>query len=531
MASGVSRAPPGLSAALGALVLSFLALSGAGRGAAAHAAASAAEPAAAPADATAPAAATEDLEALVATLKDDARREELVRDLELLLDARQQQAAAEQPPPGEVAVDVLIGIAEDLWQTLLAIDPRAVLLSGLYSIAVLFAALLLRWLLIRLLRRLNARLLRLRADSQVDSVTGAESEPSAETGAAPGAAPGIEVAAEAEAAIRPADVELPPLIRRLVNIIVGVAALAGIAEAWGANLSGLLSTDLGSRLADTLVSTGFIVLVAAVLWNAAGPVVQRALTLGGRSDSDRTARRLDTLAPLLRSVLQTTITVMAALLVLSELGVNIGPLLAGAGILGLAVGFGAQTLVKDLISGVIILLEDGASVGDVVTVAGHTGAVEEMRIRTIRLRDLSGVVHLVPYGEVTTIENYTQDFSYFLTEVGVAYRENTDEVCSVIEAVGADLAEDPAWRADVLEPLQILGVHAFADSAVVIRARIKTVPGRQWALGREFNRRLKQRFDEHGIEIPFPHTTLYFGEPKTGEAPPLRLAQAAAGED
>lgn len=519
MASVYRRALRGLSAALRALVLSLLALGAAGAGAAAQAA-SAAASAAAPAEETAPAA-TEDLEALVATLKDDARREELVRDLELLLEARQLQAEAERPPPGDAAVNLLIGLAEDLWQALLAIDPRAVLLSGLYSIAVLLAALTLRWLLLRLLQRLNAWLLRLRADSSVETETADEAETEAETGAA--------TATGAETGM--VDGELPQLIRRLVNIIVGVAALAGIAEAWGANLSGLLATEIGSRLADTLVSTGFIVLVAAVLWNAAGPVVQRALTLGGRSDSDRTARRLDTLTPLLRSVLQTTITVMAALLVLSELGVNIGPLLAGAGILGLAVGFGAQTLVKDLISGVIILLEDGASVGDVVTVAGHTGAVEEMRIRTIRLRDLSGVVHLVPYGEVTTIENYTQDFSYFLTEIGVAYRENTDEVCAVIEAVGADLAEDPDWRADFLEPLQILGVHAFADSAVVIRARIKTVPGRQWALGREFNRRLKQRFDEQGIEIPFPHTTLYFGEPKTGKAPPLRLAQAADGED
>jgi small conductance mechanosensitive channel len=187
------------------------------------------------------------------------------------------------------------------------------------------------------------------------------------------------------------------------------------------------------------------------------------------------------------------------------------------------VGFGAQTLMKDLITGVTILLEDGATVGDVVEVGGHAGVVEEMRIRVMQLRDLAGTVHLIPYSEVTTIMNRTKDFSYYLMDVGVAYREDTDAVCEVLTAVCEEMRGDDAFADDIQQPLEILGVNRFADSAVEIRARIRTIAGRQWAVGREFNRRMKKAFDERGIEIPFPHTTLYFGEPKQGTAPPARL--------
>jgi small conductance mechanosensitive channel len=287
----------------------------------------------------------------------------------------------------------------------------------------------------------------------------------------------------------------------------------------------LLRTTLGARIAEAALAVGLILVITSVAWHVAGLLVVRLLTLAaGRRRDERTVRRVDALVPLMRSVLQMIIGVLAALLILSELGVNIAPLLAGAGILGLAVGFGAQTLVKDLITGVTILLEDGATVGDVVEVAGHAGVVEEMRIRVIELRDLAGAVHLIPYSEVTSIINHTQDFSFHLMEVGVAYREDTDEVCGVLNEISDEMRRDDTFGPDILEPLEILGVDKFADSAVVIKARLKTKPGRQWATGREFNRRMKQQFDRRGIEIPFPHTTVYFGEPKQGKAPPARLA-------
>jgi small-conductance mechanosensitive channel len=221
---------------------------------------------------------------------------------------------------------------------------------------------------------------------------------------------------------------------------------------------------------------------------------------------------------------------MTGLIVLSELGVNTAPLLAGAGVVGLAVGFGSQALVKDLITGLFILLEDSVAVGDVATVAGHTGVVEAISIRTIKLRDLQGSVYSVPWSEVTSVINLTKDFSYYLLDVGVAYRENTDEVVAVLKELAEEMRSEAAFESSMPEPIEILGVDRFADSAVIIRARIKTPPLQQWRVGREFNRRIKLRFDELGIEIPFPHTTIYFGEDKKGEAPPARVMVGEVAE-
>jgi small conductance mechanosensitive channel len=198
-------------------------------------------------------------------------------------------------------------------------------------------------------------------------------------------------------------------------------------------------------------------------------------------------------------------------------------LLAGAGIIGLAVGFGAQKLVQDIITGVFILLEDAVAVGDVVKVAGIGGLVEGLSIRSIRLRDLAGNVHTVPFSSVDTVTNMTRLFSYYLADIGVAYREDTDQVADVCRGIVEEMRSEPEFAADILEPLEGLGVDQFADSAVILKARIKTRPIRQWAVGREFNRRMKKRFDECGIEIPFPHRTLYFGTDKDGSAAPVHI--------
>jgi small conductance mechanosensitive channel len=224
------------------------------------------------------------------------------------------------------------------------------------------------------------------------------------------------------------------------------------------------------------------------------------------------------------------LTVMAALTVLSELGIDIGPLLAGAGVVGLAVGFGAQTLVKDIITGLFILLEDSISVGDVVDVAGHSGIVETLTIRTIRLRDVRGTVHTVPFSEVSTVKNLTKDFSYALMEIGVAYRESVDDVIEVIQDVGKNIRADATYANSILDDIQVQGLDRFDDSAVVIRARIKTKPLQQWSVRRALNKALKRRFDELGIEMPFPHQTTYFGENKSGAAPsaPVRLVRENA---
>src|SRR6056297_1506252 len=367
-------------------------------------AAAAQSPAATQSAADEASAGTEEIEELVRTLEDPQAREELIGQLKVLLEAQKQQS--EGPPTEPTSVVDLAGeIFTDVRDRVLAIEPRRALIAGTVSAAILIGAFLLRWLLLVLMRKLYARL----------------------TGPRPARRPGGEEAGSSSATGEEADteragdenrpeavegerVELPPTISRLLTLLIGVAALLLIAETWGAGIGRLLATNIGSRLAETVIAIGLILIVTAVLWNAADLVIQRVLRVATRSlDRERSARRLDTLVPLLRSVLQATIGVLAALLLLSELGINIGPLLAGAGILGLAVGFGAQTLVRDLITGVIILMEDSASAGDIVEVGDHIGVVEEMRIRVMQLRDLQGVVHIIPYSEVTSIKNHTME--------------------------------------------------------------------------------------------------------------------------
>ena len=210
--------------------------------------------------------------------------------------------------------------------------------------------------------------------------------------------------------------------------------------------------------------------------------------------------------------------------ILEELGVEIGPILAAAGVLGLAVGFGAQSIIKDIISGFFILLEDQIRVGDVVKIAGKGGIVENVNLKMTTLRDLSGNVHYIPNGEIGVVTNMTKGYSRYVFEIGVAYREDVDEVIEVIKLVDESLRNDPEFGSDILEPIEILGLDQFADSALIIKARTKTKPIKQWRVAREFNRRLKKKFDEKDIEIPFPHITLYMGQDKQGQSPPVHVS-------
>ncbi|HDP68310.1 MAG TPA: mechanosensitive ion channel family protein [Candidatus Marinimicrobia bacterium] len=239
-------------------------------------------------------------------------------------------------------------------------------------------------------------------------------------------------------------------------------------------------------------------------------------------DNEQIKRR-DTLFSVFQFVFRIIIITVALIMVLSELNIEIGPILAAAGILGLAVGFGAQNLVKDLIGGFFILLTDQIRVGDVVEVAGKAGFVEGLNLRMVTLRDLAGNVHYVPNGEITVVTNMTKGFSRYVFEIGVAYRENVDEVMEIMKQVDAELREDPEFKDDILEPLEILGLDKFGDSSVVIKARTTTKPIKQWRIGREFKRRLKIQFDKQNIEIPYPHLTLYMGKDKDNQSPPLNI--------
>jgi len=223
-------------------------------------------------------------------------------------------------------------------------------------------------------------------------------------------------------------------------------------------------------------------------------------------------KRVETLIRLVRQAVLIVLWVTTILVLLKEIGIDIGPILASAGIAGLAVGFGAQNLVRDFISGFFFILENQVRVGDVAIVNGTGGLVERVNFRTIVLRDLGGIVHIFPNGTVTTLSNLTNDWSAYVFEIGVAYKENTDKVIEVMNRVGSEMKQDEIVGSFMLEEPEIFGVDKFADSAVVIKGRIKTKPIRQWQVGREYLRRIKLAFDNAAIEIPFPHQTLYFGE-------------------
>ncbi len=242
-----------------------------------------------------------------------------------------------------------------------------------------------------------------------------------------------------------------------------------------------------------------------------------------RTASAEERKRLETLGQVLRYAANVVVTAVVVMLVLSELGISIAPVLAAAGVLGLAVGFGAQSLVKDYFSGLFLLLEDQIRHGDIIEAGGKGGLVEEVTLRYVRMRGYDGSVHFVPNGQIDTVTNMTRDFSYAVARVGVAYREQVDEVFDVIRLVAGSLREEEAFRDLILEDVEIAGVDEWAESAVVILLRIKVRPLQQWNVKREFLRRLKAAFDARGIEIPFPHLTLYAGQGKDDSAPGFRV--------
>lgn len=223
-------------------------------------------------------------------------------------------------------------------------------------------------------------------------------------------------------------------------------------------------------------------------------------------------KRARTLGSILRKLTTAVVFAVAALTILDQLGVPTTSILTAAGIGGLAIGFGAQSLVRDLISGFFLLLENHIRVGDVVQVNGTGGLVEDITLRSTVLRGLDGTVHVFPNGAIESLSNLTKDFSRYVIDVGVAYKEDVDRVMAVLKDIGDELAGDPSYQPFIKEPLQILGVDDFADSAVVIKIFITTLPLRQWEVGRELRRRIKKRFDAEGIEIPFPHMSVYWGE-------------------
>lgn len=276
--------------------------------------------------------------------------------------------------------------------------------------------------------------------------------------------------------------------------------LAGVTVPGSPSLDGVTSWATTSGLRIILIW-----LLATLVVRAARLAVGRfEAQVAGAAEHGEHLRRAQTLGRLVHNAIRSLVFGIAALMVLRELNVDIMPILTGAGVVGLAVGFGAQTLVKDVIAGFFVILEDQIRVGDVATINGVGGVVEAITLRTIVLRDVTGAVHVFPNGSISTLANQTKDYSYYVIDLGVTFKEDPDRVMLVLERVGRALRADPAFAPDMLEPLEILGVDAFGPlpQELVIKLRVKTRPTRQWLVGRELRRRIKLAFDEEGIEMP-----------------------------
>jgi moderate conductance mechanosensitive channel len=303
-------------------------------------------------------------------------------------------------------------------------------------------------------------------------------------------------------------------------LAVGVSFLLGEV---GVNMARVVD-----QAVDWLVGNGLkIVIIIALTFaalKASAVLAGRMVTILSRGKEDHESKkRADTLSSVIRWVLRTAILLVATVMLLGQVGVQIGPIIAAAGVVGLAVGFGAQNLVQDVISGFFLLLEDQVRVGDVVLLGDKGGLVEKITLRMVILRDFNGSVHYVRNGKIDVVTNMTKEYSYYVFDIGIAYREDVDAVIRVIEALGKELQSDPDFKDDIVAPLEVVGLDKFGDSAVVIKARFKTKPIKQWRIGREFNRRLKKKFDELNIEIPFPHITVYPGKDKKGDSPTLKI--------
>ena len=306
-----------------------------------------------------------------------------------------------------------------------------------------------------------------------------------------------------------------PLVRGPLRLVGGTAfvlivavlifpafELAGLKPQTGVHLEKLSewSFNHGLKLLATIVFCYALVRITALLVTRFEYELNRGTTL----DALERAKRARTLGTVINKVVTITLTGVVALVMLHSFGLNITPFLTGAGILGLAVGFGAQTLVRDVISGFFLILEDQVRVGDVAAINGVGGLVEAINLRTIVLRDAEGTVHVFPNGAITTLANRSKDFSYYVVDLPISYREDPDRVAAVLKQIADGMQADPVFAPSILEPLEMMGVDAFRDWSVVLKMRIKTMPTKQWEVGREFRKRIRRRFTEEGIEVPYP---------------------------
>jgi small-conductance mechanosensitive channel len=290
-----------------------------------------------------------------------------------------------------------------------------------------------------------------------------------------------------------------PVLTGLTGVVIYLLAALTVLQAWSVGAFGWLGTDLGRRMIGSVLAIGIELFIALTVWEIFVGAIDRYLNGIDATGTPRRTR-IRTLLPLLRTAMLSVLVVLTSLIILSHIGMDITPLLAGAGVVGVAIGFGSQALVKDIITGLFILMEDQIAVGDVVDVGkDHAGVVEAITVRTIRLRDQAGTVHTVPFSEVTTVKNLTRDFAYVVARIAISYSEDIDRVVEILRQVSEELMADEALRPSILDPFDYQGVDALDASSVVLLVRIRTVASKQALVGRAFNRLVKIAFDKEGI--------------------------------
>ncbi|NYT81085.1 mechanosensitive ion channel [Alcaligenaceae bacterium] len=308
-----------------------------------------------------------------------------------------------------------------------------------------------------------------------------------------------------------------PALRGLHLALVVIVFLV-ILDAWHAfDLAAWLDSERGRAAVALVLRVGIVLAIAALSWTVLASLIEHRI---GARDGRGASEREKTLLMLFRNAAAITIATMTVLIVLSQIGIDIGPLIAGAGVVGLAIGFGAQKLVQDVITGVFIQLENGMNQNDIVEVAGRFGTVEKITVRSVVVRTLDGGYHLIPFSAIDTVSNHTRDFGYHYAEYNIAHREDVDQAVAELELAFKDLMEDPALAAQVLSEIEIPGVTALNERGFTVRVLIKTTPGNQWMIQRGFNRLVKRRFDAAGIELPYPQAVVHFGRDENGHAAP-----------
>lgn len=315
-------------------------------------------------------------------------------------------------------------------------------------------------------------------------------------------------------------------LRLLIFILITLVVL----DAWNTfNLINWLSSDTGQTALSTLIRLSIILFISVTSWTVLASFIEHRLT--STHGPSLPTEREKTLLMLFRNAAAITIVTMTVLVMLSQIGIDIGPLIAGAGVAGLAIGFGAQKLVQDVITGVFIQLENGMNQNDVVQVAGLFGTVEKITIRSVVIRTLDGGYHLIPFSAISTLCNHTRDYGYHLGEYTIAHRESVQDAITQLELAFKTLMQDPTLASEVIEDISIPGVTALNERGFTIRVLIKTSPGSQWIIQRAFNRLVKEHFDAAGIEPPYPQTVMHFGRDKDGHAAPLDIRDVSKLED